>query len=207
MVLGLITHLVPTTNMSDYRFDQRSDKQFKQDIKLSHSKEAKIAVRLCIALHSLTKKWPTLKPAGVDMTGEFIEKAHQVTSEPDFLINDRLVEITRSDVLCNRSFHQKSNKIIRCLKDNGDLVFVNGFEATNQPKYIWLSAKELEPFVTRSLTKYGEVQHPGNRGIRSTGKPAYRFDVYWFEELWKPLPALIKDIPKDYKDVLNLAKV
>lgn len=193
--------------MTDYRFDARSSSQFKQDIKTSHHKEAKIAVRLCIALHSASKQWPNLAPAGVDMTGDFIEKAHEVTSEPDFLIDGKLVEITRSDVVCNRTFHQKSNKIIRCLKDNSDLVFVNGFEAFNQPKYIWLTAKDLEPFVTRSLTKYGEVQHPGNRGIRSTGKAAYRFDVYWFEDLWKPLPALIKDIPKDYKDVLNLAKV
>lgn len=193
--------------MSDYRFDVRSKGKFKKDIKASHQKEAIIAVRLCITKHSKTGEWPKLEPAGVDMTGAFIDNIKDVTADPDFKIDDKLVEITRSDVMCERTFHQKCHKIIRCLKDNTELVFVNGYEAQKQPKYIWLTGKDLEPFVTKSLSKYGEVKHPGGGKVGLINKPAYRFDVYWFEDLWKPLPALCKGIPEEYKEILEASKV
>jgi hypothetical protein len=194
--------------MTDYRIDSRTTGQFKKDMKIGHQKEAEIAIRLAIAIHAKTKKWPSVKPAGIDMTGEFIEDIKDVTSEPDFLIDDKLVEITRADVVCNRSFHQKTYKIDRCLREGTDLVFVNGFGVNKQPDFVWFGAEDWQFFVTKAITKYGKVQHPGNRGIRSTGKPAYRFDTYWFKDYWKPLPALIKKgLPKEYEEVLNLAKV
>ena len=193
--------------MTDYRFDYRTESQFKKDIKTSHDKEAKIAVRLCISCHAKTKIWPTLKPAGIDASGEFIENAREVTAEPDFRIGDRLVEITRSDVFCNRTFHQKSYKIVRALKNGSDLVFVNGYDVVKQPNYIWLTSKELEPFVARSLSKYGEVVHPGGGGKRWTNKPAYRFDVFWFQDLWKPLPCICRNLPQEYYAIINLPKV
>jgi hypothetical protein len=195
--------------MSDYRLDGRSTARFAKDIKQNHQKEALIAVRLCITIHSKTDNWPTLTPTGVDATGAFIENIKDVIAEPDFRIGDRLVEITRSDTVCNRYFHQKIHKVIRCLKGEADLVFVNGYSMNNQPKYLWLTSKELEPFVSRALTKYGEVPHPGGGGIW-TKKPACRFDVYWFDqaELWKPLPSLTKNIPipEEYKQIIEATR-
>lgn len=193
--------------MADYRFDVRSEGKFKKDIKVAHEKEAIIAVCLCITKHSKTKKWPKLEPAGVDMTGAFIDNIKDVTAEPDFKIDGKLVEITRADVVCRNQFHQKCHKVDRCLENNTDLVFVNGYGVEKQPNYIWLSGEELEPFVIRSKTKYGQVKHPGGGRVGLINKPAYRFDVYWFRDLWKPLPVLIKDIPKEYLDILKASKV
>ena len=194
--------------MSDYRFDARSKKQFRSDIKKGHIKEAEIAVRLCIKIHSETGNWPDLEPSGVDATGAFIEDIKEVNADPDFKIDGNLVEITRSDVVCNRVFHQKCHKIIKCLQGKSDLVFVNGYNE-KQPKYLWLDSKTLEPFVTKSLTKYGEVNMMGGGKLGIIAKPAYRFDTYWFDQadLWKPLPVLFKGLPNKYTEILNAAKV
>ncbi len=192
--------------MSDYRFDNRSKARFKKDLKNNHVKEAYIAVRLCIAEHSKTKEWPKLTPNGIDFTGEFIENIKEVTASPDFIIGDKTVEITRSDVVCNRSFHAKCNKIIKCLKEGHDLVFVNGYDAEKQPNYIRLTPKEIEKFTIKATSKYGEMRHPGGGKMGLTCKPAYRYDVFWFEDLWKPLPAIIKDLPKEYLEILESVK-
>jgi hypothetical protein len=193
--------------MIDHRIDLRTTKQFKSDLKVGHQKEAQIAVRLCISVHSKNKKWPVLKPTGIDMSGNYIEDISKVDCRPDFEIDGRMVEVTRSDFHCLNYFHQKTYKIKRCLEEGNDLVFVNGFEAYKQPNFVWLKATTLKDFVIRSQTKYGEVTHPGNHRIKDTRKPAYRFDTYWFKDLWRPLPVLIKEIPEEYREVLNLAKV
>lgn len=190
---------------NNYRFDVRSKKQFAKDIKSSHIKEADIAVRLCLTIHSKTGEWPTLVPNGTDSTGEFIEKNAQVSSEPDFKIGDRIVEITRSDVFCNRTFHQKENKIIKCLKDKHDIVFVNGY-LDKQPYYLWLDSDQVEQFTIKATAKYGSVLHPGAGKTGAIAKAAFRYDVFWFQDLWKPLPALISNIPKEYKDILACSK-
>src|SRR5688572_27214458 len=172
----------------DQRFDVRSPAAFKIDIKRNHEKEALIAVRLCIAVHSKTKEWPLLAPAGVDTTGEFIDSIQDVDARPDFIIGDRFVEITRSDKLCQRSFHQKCHKVEQCVAGNNDIVFVNGFDEVKQPKFVWFTPERMAEFLIRSKTKYGKVKHPGGGKVGLIDKPAYRFDVYWFEDLWCQLP-------------------
>jgi hypothetical protein len=190
-----------------YRFDVRSKKQFAKDIKQSHVHEAEIAIRLCIAIHARTKKWPSLVPTGIDSTGEFIEKDSKVTSHPDFSIDGKLVEITRADVVCNRNFHQKLGKVSKAISNQYDLVFVNGYLVDKQPNYIWLTPDILQEFTTKATTKYGTVLHPGGKGAGPIHKTAYRYDVFWFKDLWRPLPVLIDNIPEEYKKIIEATKV
>lgn len=190
-----------------YRFDKRTQEDFKKDIKKGHAIEAEIAVRICIALHAESGDWPELTPNGVDSTGKFIEEDSNISNDPDFDIDGTLVEITRSDTICKKHFHQKTNKINRFLKDQTTLVFVNGYSAEKNPKYIWLCPSEIEQFTIKAKTKYGEVFHPGAGKTGLIGKSAYRYDLFWFEDLWKPLPALIKNIPENYLQIINKSKV
>ncbi len=189
--------------MTDYRFDNRSKNQFKKDIKDGSSKEAFIAVRICIDEYNKSKRWPKLIPNGVDFTGQFIKNSNQVNSDPDFKINNILVEITRSDVVCKRYFHQKCGKLDRCAKEGYDLVFVNGYDPSKEPEYIRLSGNILDGFIQLAKKKYGVVPHPGGGNYGFTNKQAYRFDLSLFEGMWTPLPLIIKEIPKDYQNILN----
>jgi hypothetical protein len=188
-----------------YRFDVRSKEGFARDIKTSHIAEAEIAVRLCIAVHSKTKEWPELIPNGVDFTGEFIEKNHKITSDADFKIGPRSVEITRADVVCKRYFHIKESKVNRMLERGDDFVFVNGYKAEKQPQYIWLTPEEINEFTIKANTKYGKVLHPGSGRI-VLNKAAYRYDLYWFKNLWKSLPVLFKGMPSKYLEILDQLK-
>jgi hypothetical protein len=191
-----------------HRFDVRSKKNFEKDIKQSHITEAEIAVRLCIAVHSVTKKWPDLIPNGCDVTGKFLE-SDKVSSDPDYRIGNRVVEITRSDSVCARTFHEKVNKVEKALKNKTDIVFVNGFRDKKQPNFLWLTPESLEEFTIRSKAKYGEVLCLGHKKTGPINKKAYRYDIYWFDEadLWQPLPVLIKSIPKCYLELLKSTKV
>lgn len=193
--------------MADHRFDVRSKAQFKRDMKFNHSCEAEIAVRLAIFEKHKSGEWPALVPNGADFSGKFIEKAHLVTTDADFKIGKKLVEITRADVYCSRSFHIKCGKVKRCINESFDFVFVNGFMLEKEPKFIRLSPKLMEKFTTLSVDKYGEVLFIGRGKVGAIDKAAYRYDVDWFKGLWKPLPVMTKDIPKEYSDILNLAGV
>ena len=188
-----------------HRYDVRTKDQFAKEIKDYHIKEAEIAVRLGIAVHAKTGKWPEIKANGVDSTGALIESDQAVTCDPDYLIGDRLVEITHSKYVLNKTFHEKQNKIKKMLANGTDMVFVNGL-SEKQPNCIWLSAEQWEPFIQRSMTKYGIVPMLGGGKVGFLNKNAYRFDIYWFKDLFRPLPVLISSIPNEYKELLKSVK-
>lgn len=186
------------------RFDNRSKNQFIQDIKTSHKIEAEIAVRLCVSWHAKTGIWPELIPAGLDFTGEYVSQNNKVTCDPDFSIDGLFVEITRSNNECSRYFHEKKYKVDKCISNGHSMVFVNGFVQYKQPNFILLNHKQLEEFTNKSKSKYKDAVQPGHGKTGFTGKPAYRYDIYWFKDLWRPLPVLINNIPDEYKTILNL---
>jgi len=192
--------------MNKYCFDHRSIKQFQKDIKVASIKEAEIAVRLCVLIHSKTGKWPKLVPNGVDHTGKFIKDRSLVNCDPDYKIDDHLVEITKSYNICEKHFHQKIHKVKKCIKLNSHLVFVNGYNMQQCPEFIWITPENLELLTLRSQTKYKQSYQPGCNG-KFTNKPAYKYGIYWFKGMWQKLPSLkgIK-LPKEYLNLLNLVK-
>jgi hypothetical protein len=188
---------------NDYRIDNRTLGEFKKNIKDSHVAEAEIAIRICIKIHHATGKWPELFPTGSDFTGTFIQSSNNVDHTPDFSINGVLTEVTRSDVQCKRVFHEKTTKVDKCINNDWDLVFVNGFKTFKQPQFLLLGPQELEEYTIRSKTKYSNILHPSANG--TLNKEAYRYDIYWFDEdnLWNVLPPLIKSLPKEYVEILE----
>jgi len=175
--------------MNNYRFDNRSKKQFIKDIKISHTIEVDIALRLCVLYHGYDGIWPKIIPHGVDMSGAFIQDDNLITLAPDFEIEGQKFEITRSNSYCKRSFHEKVAKIQSIIENKINLVFVNGY-ATNNPRILVLSSEQVKQYTKRAIAKYGKVRHPatGNHGL--TNKPAYKYDIQWFDKLWNALPPL-----------------
>lgn len=186
----------------NYRFDNRTQQQFQKDIKKSHKYEAEIAVRLGIFHFQAKKFWPVIKATGVDSTGEFIKNNNEVHGYPDFEIDGQPVEITRSDIICKSSFHQKCNKIEKAIENKYHLVFVNGFTKELEPNFIYLSDELIKEYTIKAESKYGKVLHPGANG--TTGKAAYRYDLFWFKDIFNKLPKLNDyKIPKEYKCILD----
>lgn len=181
-------------NNGDYRYDSRTEQQFRKDIKSSHKKEALIAVRLCIYKYNKTKIWPTLIPNGVDISGKFIKNIKKVVSDADFKIGSELIEITRSDGKCEKYFHEKINKVKKSIENNASIVFVNGYDVKSEPDFIILDALDLEALLDDSKVHY------------MFGKPMYRYQIEWFDGEWRQLPKLTKEAQERYKDILDAVK-
>jgi hypothetical protein len=190
---------------NDYRFDVRTKTEFKKDIKTSHFAEAQIALRLCIYTYNTIGKWPTLVPAGVDNTGEFIEKTSNVNKNADFIINDKYTEITRANTICKKYFHEKKTKVEYALKNKYYMVFVNGFLAEQTPKFIILTPSQLNKATELAQKTHGIVPFIGGGKVGAINKDAYRYDISLFDKMWLDLPVLTKDLPKEYDNILRIA--
>lgn len=187
--------------MSNYRFDNRNKKEFAKYIKLCHEVEADIAIRICYDMYTESQSWPILIPNGCDMSGELIENK-QVNGEPDFYIYNNFVEITRAFPVCKRYFHQKTSKVKLAIKNGYDFVFVNGYRDGNPPVYLYVNSDELELATNMAINKYGGVGHPTQNG-GYVSKESYRYDLSWFEGMWKKLPQRPEVMPQVYKNILS----
>lgn len=189
---------------NNYRFDIRNKETFISDIKRGSLAEAQIVIRYGILEYKETGKWPDIKPNGCDFTGTYISNNRKITSQPDFLVNDQLIEITRADTLCKRYFHIKVSKVEKCVKDKFNFMFVNGFSILKEPKFILLDSLEIQKATDYSIKTYGgTVPHPGAGKTGVINKDAYRYNLDWFDN-WTVLPVLVNSIPKQYKDILAM---
>jgi hypothetical protein len=180
-----------------YRQDGRTKDEFKQDIQKAHLYELDIAIRFAYIKYKSTGEWPIIIPNGTDFTGQVVKRA---TSAPDFIIGNKLVEVTHSRTKCKGVFHQKSSKIKNCLKLNSDIIFVDGY-LTTTPLLYYICHSDLQDMTTKSETRYGTVQMPGNYG-RSTGKNAFKYKLEWCKTPVK-LPKVTQFIPKLYRQLLE----
>lgn len=182
-----------------YRMDSRNIQEFAKDIKRAHQKEALIIVRLAIAYFDRFGTYPTIQINGCGMDGKLL-KDKEVNSAADFKLNGVLYEITKSDKICKKYFHEKIAKVDRCIKDSAHMIFVNGlFEP--EPKYINLSPEDIKNYSVMSDLAYGKVFFRDSRGL-IINKPSYKFDVLWFENIWRPLPEFRENIPAAYKKIM-----
>lgn len=183
-----------------YRTDNRTKTAFKKDIKRSHENELDIAIRIALLDFNSTGKWPIINPNGSDMSGNYIADDNKVSHDPDYLIGDRLVEITRADILCKKAFHQKVSKVNLCIKNNVNIVFVNGYTINEVPDFIEINAKEIKSFTDKAIKTHGVTGHPTRNGY--IFKDSYRYDLAWFDGLWKKLPPINSAAQSQYKDLI-----
>lgn len=181
--------------MIGYRQDNRTIDDFKKSIKIASVKEAEIAVRIAICGYEKIRKWPHILSTGCGADGELLS-SNMVDSYPDFVIDGVPTEITRSGPYCRYSFHEKVSKVKGCIKNDYNLVFVNGINEPD-PKYINLSSTELEIFTTKSL-EFGEKTCK----FMGSFKPVYKYKIEWFDKMWKSLPNLTNVAKNKYSHII-----
>ncbi len=187
--------------MPDQRFDNRTKEEFSRDIKQLSLVEAEIALRLCIWYKENKGIWPTLTPTGTGFTGEYTNKA---SSRADFKIANTNIEITHSANFCKKTFHEKTDKVVKCLSGEHVIIFVNGFQQFVTPSFVYIRPTRMQQLAGLSLAKYGFRKMPARGTSTIVNKEAYRFDIGFFKETeWYPLPKLIK-MPKQYDEIVGL---
>ena len=188
---------------NSYRLDTRTIDEFKRTIKSYSKKEAIIAVRLGIHEYNKTNVYPPIYFTGVDGTGEYQEK---VNSNPDFMIGDRLVEITQSAHPTRKGYyHQKCNKVEKIIKLGSCIVYVDGFDTEAEPNTVVIEPERLKVLTDMSIKEFGIKNQPTSTSISS--KPAYRYRLSWTKDLEFPLPKLEGDLPQNYIDLLKIFNI
>jgi hypothetical protein len=190
-----------------YRTDRRSEKQFIEDIKLAHVIELDIAIRICAFEFLKKDKWPHLIAAGMDVSGTFIKDSSSIKNDPDFLIDNEFVDITRSNPFCRKHFHQKKGKVNRAIRDRHNIVFCNGYKKLDPPRFVFITPEVLDLVSTMSEMKYGIVGHPDQNGFELR-KQSYRYDTNWFDGMWHDLPPALDEekLPTEYQQLIGLFK-
>lgn len=185
--------------VSNYRKDNRTDQEFKNQIKEYSRIELMIAIAICEDQKSITGEYPELLPIGTDYTGK-VQDDSKVTSDPDFMISGIKTEITHSKKHCRKHFHQKCGKVRKIISLKDTLVFADGY-SLDTARYVWLNHKTLEEITDKSMKKYGlEQYHPTSRG--AVKKKCHKYDIDWLENEWRPL-VIPDSIPDKYKDLIN----
>lgn len=186
------------------RFDVRTQKQFKKDIKEAHQAELEIAIRMSIDIYNKTNKWPVIEPLGTDFTGSFVKDLKGVSITPDFKIDGFKYEITKSKNVCKSVFHEKQDKVQKAIDEMGIIVFVNGFEQLDEPQYCCLGYDELKLLNEKSINKYKGTTMQMVGGNRFINRAVYRYDISWIKDYCKPLPILdLTKIPQEYKNLME----
>ena len=133
--------------MKNYRFDTRSEEEFKKHIKECTEFE-QILMRAYVKWLNDTKGGDqyTFENHGVDNSGEFIEEDKAVTAQPDFVLlkngkSPRKIEIKHCKPARTR-FHLKLNHVKHCIKAN--VCVVNWMATdTEDPKFCILTPAVL----------------------------------------------------------------
>jgi hypothetical protein len=153
-----------------YRFDDRTEDQFKREIKAGNYIE-----------RSLFKRWlatignPPHRETGCGMNGEFLE-FDKVSTEPDFFVEGiGAVEVK----FCRpvpQEFHLKISQIEQYIQQNAQLLMVLGAGLEN-PKYTLISVDDLKFLL--AACDHVVCRQFGN-------KKAIRVPADWIQ--WKRLP-------------------
>lgn len=136
-------------NRMSYRFDKRTEEEFKNDIENCTKLETVLMGRYVDYLNSRTDKTVdyTFIHNGVDNTGEFIKDDKEVHCGADFILRapgklDKPIEIKHCKPK-RSAFHLKINHIQQCVKNNVCIINWMGVE-TDNPQFCILLPSDLE---------------------------------------------------------------
>lgn len=159
----------------NYRFDERSESEFKRDIK-SHTMEERALFLLWLDLiEKETGTRPEFKDTGCGKDGNFLEDK-AVSTDPDFEVDGfGEVEVKFAKPMLKKYFHLKRNQVKQYHKRGASILMVNGSEE-DVPMFTMLKSEALEVIM-----KECDIINWKGFGW----KPAYRIPVSRF--LWRPL--------------------
>lgn len=161
--------------MNKYRFDNRSEDEFKKDIKDSTMMERSLFFMWLDLVEKETGSRPKFTDTGCGNDGEFLEDK-KVTTDPDFTVDGYgEVEVKFSKPMITTNFHLKANQMKSYCKRNATILMVNG-SGEEIPVFTLLKPEALEAIVE-------ECKCINFKGFG--WKQAYRIPVKRF--LWRPL--------------------
>lgn len=159
----------------NYRFDDRSEEQFKKEIKERTFEERALFLRWLDLVEKETGKRPSYIDTGCGKTGDFLED-EEVSTDPDFKVEGYgHVEVKFSKPMLRRVFHLKESQVKSYLKKKATILMVNG-AGEDVPEFTILKPKTL-----KEIANICEIVFWKGFG----GKPSYRIPVNKF--VWRPL--------------------
>jgi hypothetical protein len=161
--------------MSNYRFDERSEDEFKRDIRKHTIKERELFFLWLDLVERETGNRPNFRDTGCGKNGEFLEDK-DVSTDADFDVEGYgSIEVKFSKPMLTKSFHLKVNQVKAYHKKNVTILMVNGCD---------------EPIPTFTILKPDSLENIMKtckaiawRGFG--GKQAYSIPVKQY--IWRPL--------------------
>jgi|SRR5689334_2315186 len=159
----------------NYRYDNRSEDQFKKDIKSRTKQERDLFLAWLDLIEKTSGTRPKYTDTGCGQTGELLTDS-QVSMDPDFSVEGYgKVEVKFSKPLLDKFFHLKASQVKSYLRDGATILMINGSDE-KVPQYTMLKAAALQDIIDTCKvipwTGFG-------------GKPSYKIPVDKF--IWRPL--------------------
>lgn len=153
--------------MSNYRMDNRSKEQFIQDIEKGNERERFAIILFKNYLRREFGFTGRIEPNGVDMSGDFIEDDRKVTTEADYLVNGKPMEVktSRNEV---KFLYLKTSQVNSYIKQKASLLFVNDVEG-DRPFFTFFTVEDLQ-----EIQRNAQVVFPKNN--INGGKKSYFID-------------------------------
>jgi len=159
----------------NYRFDERSEEQFKHDIRDRTMEERSLFLLWLDLIERDTGQRPKYKDTGCGKTGDFLQDG-EVSTDPDFEVEGYgHVEVKFSKPRLKTVFHLKAGQVKQYLKQGATILMVNGTDE-DVPEFTMLKPEALKRIADDcKIVNWKGFGH----------KPAYRIMVKQF--LWRPL--------------------
>lgn len=159
----------------NYRFDNRSEEQFKHDIKARTMEERALFLMWLDLLEKETGTRPNYTDNGCGKNGEFLEDS-KVNTDPDFDVEGYgKVEVKFSKPMLDKKFHLKLAQVRQYKNKKASILMVNGADS-DVPQFTIIKPDALE-----RISKECQVVNWQGFGF----KQAYRISVDRF--IWRDL--------------------
>jgi hypothetical protein len=163
------------TKKKSYRFDQRSEEEFKKDIKERTEIERSLFLRWLDCVEQETGNKLSYKDTGCGKNGDYL-KDNEVSTEADFDVEGfGKLEVKFSKPLLTKQFHLKVRQVKSYAEQGASILMVNGADE-DVPQFTILTADTLKEIIGDCKV----VKWPG-----FGWKPAYRISVDRF--IWRSL--------------------
>lgn len=130
----------------NYRYDNRSEEQFKKDIKSRTQQERALFLLWLDLIQKTTGERPVYNDTGCGKTGELLTD-DKVSMSPDFSVEGYgKVEVKFSQPMLKKFFHLKANQVKSYHKAGATILMINGSEEP-VPQFTMLKPAALQEII------------------------------------------------------------
>lgn len=161
--------------MHSYRYDNRSEEQFRKDIKSRTAEERSLFMLWLDLVERTNGVRPKYTDTGCGQTGELLTDK-EVSMDADFHVEGYgKVEVKFSKPMLDKFFHLKASQVKSYLRNEATILMINGANE-RIPQFTMLKSAALQDII--DTCKIIPWTGFGN-------KPSYKIPVSKF--IWRPL--------------------